>query len=77
MSIGLTLQVNGKSQTIAGLSAPTPLPQVIAALALKSDRIAIEHNSQIVPRSTWDKVQISDGDRLEIVHFVGGGTLNH
>jgi len=36
-------------------------------------KIAVERNLQIVPRSTYDQVQVSDGDRYEIVHFIGGG----
>jgi len=76
MSTALTLQVNGKPQTLDGLSSPTLLPEVIAGLALKHDRIAVEHNGEIVPRSKWNQAQVSDGDRLEIVHFVGGGSLS-
>jgi sulfur carrier protein len=40
---------------------------------MKSDRIAVELNLEIVPRAQWESVQLKDGDRLEIVHFVGGG----
>jgi thiamine biosynthesis protein ThiS len=47
---------------------------VIATLGLKSDRIAVEHNGEIVSRTAWGQTQVADGDRLEIVHFVGGGT---
>jgi sulfur carrier protein len=46
---------------------------VISALELKADRIAIEHNGEIVTRTAWPQAQIATGDRLEIVHFVGGG----
>jgi thiamine biosynthesis protein ThiS len=45
-------------------------------LGLKSDRIAVELNGEIVPRSTWNETGISTGDRLEIVHFVGGGAAS-
>jgi hypothetical protein len=44
-------------------------------MGLKSDRVAVELNRQIVPRDQWDKTSLSEGDRLEIVHFVGGGTV--
>ena len=40
---------------------------------MKSDRVAIELNREIVPRGQWAETKLSDGDRLEIVHFVGGG----
>jgi len=40
---------------------------------MKPDRVAIERNRDIVPRDQWDAVSLQEGDRLEIVHFVGGG----
>jgi thiamine biosynthesis protein ThiS len=42
-------------------------------LGIKPDRVAVELNRNIVPREQWEKTPLSDGDRLEIVHFVGGG----
>jgi sulfur carrier protein len=42
-------------------------------MALKGDRIAVEHNGQIVQRARWSDTPIASGDRLEVVHFVGGG----
>ena len=44
-----------------------------AALGMKSDRIAIERNGEIVRRSEWVATPVRSGDRFEIVHFVGGG----
>ena len=41
---------------------------------MKSDRVAVELNREIVPRERWSGTRLSEGDRLEIVHFVGGGT---
>jgi thiamine biosynthesis protein ThiS len=41
---------------------------------MKTDRVAVELNREIVPRDQWDRTQLADGDRLEIVHFVGGGS---
>jgi sulfur carrier protein len=76
MSTALKIQINGQPRTLEGVSSPATLPNVISGLSLKSDRIAVEHNGEIVPRSTWDRVSVSDGDRLEIVHFVGGGCLS-
>jgi thiamine biosynthesis protein ThiS len=40
---------------------------------MKSDRVAVELNLDIVPRDRWADTQLNEGDRLEIVHFVGGG----
>jgi len=42
-------------------------------MGLKSDRVAVELNRDIVPREQWEKTSLSADDRLEIVHFVGGG----
>jgi sulfur carrier protein len=50
------------------------MPSVIKALCLKADRIAIEQNGTIIPRTAWPTTLVSDNDRLEIVHFVGGGS---
>jgi thiamine biosynthesis protein ThiS len=41
---------------------------------MKPDRVAIELNREIVPRNQWPLTPLHDGDRLEIVHFVGGGS---
>jgi thiamine biosynthesis protein ThiS len=40
---------------------------------MKSDRVAVERNRELVPRDRWATTPLSDGDKLEIVHFVGGG----
>jgi thiamine biosynthesis protein ThiS len=40
---------------------------------MKPDRVAVELNRDIVPRERWPETQLKDGDRLEVVHFVGGG----
>ena len=47
--------------------------QLADALELKIDKIAIERNGDVVPRSTFDKATIKDKDEIEIVHFIGGG----
>jgi thiamine biosynthesis protein ThiS len=69
----LTVQLNGQPRSFPGLTAPTPLPELLEALALKPDRIAIELNGEIVPRSAWSTTLLQQNDKLEIVHFVGGG----
>jgi len=46
---------------------------LIAQLGMKSDRVAVELNLEIVPRAQWDTVQLKNSDKLEVVHFVGGG----
>ena len=73
VSESLVILLNGQSRTIPGLNSPTTLESLVLALELKSDRIAVEHNGEIAPRTTWAQVEVRSGDRLEIVHFVGGG----
>ncbi len=41
---------------------------------MKADRVAIELNRDIVPRDRWAETPLNDGDKLEMVHFVGGGS---
>ncbi|MGB6110813.1 MAG: sulfur carrier protein ThiS [Acidobacteriaceae bacterium] len=42
-------------------------------MQLKADRVAVERNGDIVARATWADVRLEDGDKLEVVQFVGGG----
>lgn len=63
--------------TINGDTKPFPdgltLTTLVEHLGMQSDRVAIELNHDIVPRASWPSTQLHDEDRLEIVHFVGGG----
>jgi sulfur carrier protein len=71
--MSFTLAINGQNRSFEDLTQPATLAQVIAAMNLKGDRIAVEHNGQIVQRALWADTAVSAGDRLEVVHFVGGG----
>jgi sulfur carrier protein len=71
--MSLSLIINGQHRAFAGLDPPVSLADVVAAMQLKGDRIAVEHNGEIAPRARWADVQVELGDKLEIVHFVGGG----
>jgi sulfur carrier protein len=71
--MSLTLTVNGRSREFAELAPPVPLAEIVAAMNLKGDRIAVEHNGDIAQRARWAEVWVDSGDRLEVVHFVGGG----
>lgn len=70
----LTFVLNGQSRTFDTLQQPATLDLVIAELGLKGDRVAVEHNGEIVPRSAWAQTAVAAEDRLEVVHFVGGGS---
>lgn len=72
--MSLTLTINGQSREFAGLKPPVTLAVIIAEMALKGDRIAVEHNGEIAQRTRWAEVSVASGDRLEVVHFVGGGS---
>jgi sulfur carrier protein len=67
------LKINGQNRTFERLASPTNLAQVIVELDLKGDRVAVEHNGQIATRGLWPEIFVVSGDRLEVVHFVGGG----
>jgi thiamine biosynthesis protein ThiS len=67
------LVLNGQAREFPELAPGAHLQDLIAVLALKGDRIAVEHNGNIVPRAEWASASLADGDRLEVVHFVGGG----
>ncbi len=68
--MSLNVTVNGEPRSFpAGLS----VHGLLSSLGLDSKKIAVERNLEIVPRSTYDAVMVLDGDRYEIVHFIGGG----
>lgn len=71
--MSLAIAINGQSRIFAGLESPCSLAALVAELGLKGDRIAVEHNGVIAQRASWQEVFVSSGDKLEVVHFVGGG----
>ena len=66
----MNLILNGEPRSVG---SPLTLADLVQQLGMKSDRVAVELNSDIVPRQKWAETQLQEGDRLEIVHFVGGG----
>ena len=66
----MTVVVNGNDTQVSdGLA----ISGLIEALALKPERLAVELNRRIIRRSEWDSTRLSEGDKVEIVNFVGGG----
>lgn len=66
----LSISVNGSHRRVpAGMT----IAQLAAELGLVPEKVAVERNMEIVPRSTLAQVEIADGDDFEIVTFVGGG----
>jgi thiamine biosynthesis protein ThiS len=66
----MNLTVNGEARTFGALPS---LAALVSALGLDGRKVAIERNLEIVPRSAYGKTALADGDRIEIVHFIGGG----
>jgi thiamine biosynthesis protein ThiS len=66
----MNLTVNGEPRTFEPLAN---LSALVSALGLDGRKVAIERNLEIVPRSAYGKTALADGDRIEIVHFIGGG----
>jgi len=67
----MNLIINGENQ----VSLAETLSALLDQLGMKSDRVAVELNREIVPRDQWAHTRLADGDRIEIVHFVGGGSV--
>jgi len=65
----MQLVINGEAREFASAT----LEALIEELGMKGDRVAVELNREIVSRAEWPGTPLKDGDRLEIVHFVGGG----
>jgi thiamine biosynthesis protein ThiS len=66
----MKLIINGEDREFS--SNPT-VASLLDQLGMKPDRVAVELNRDLVPRDRWGATQLSNGDKLEIVHFVGGG----
>jgi thiamine biosynthesis protein ThiS len=66
----MKLQINGEARDF---NPPLTLAGLLEQLEMKSDRVAVELNRSIVARDQWAKTNLAENDRLEIVHFVGGG----
>ncbi len=66
----MNVLINGAPEIIPdGLTVAA----LVAHLDLGGGRLAVERNGEIVPRGRWESVPLADGDKLELVHFVGGG----
>jgi thiamine biosynthesis protein ThiS len=72
----MLLYINGEQREFPdGLTVAA----LVAQLGMKPDRVAVELNLDIVLRTQWETITLKNGDRLEVVHFVGGGSpdLSH
>ncbi len=67
----ITLQVNGKS---VELERPTALMAYLGKLGVDPRTVAVEHNGTILERAAYERITLNEGDTVEIVRMVGGGT---
>jgi sulfur carrier protein len=70
MSTSIDVVINGQTRTV---NAGTTVAALIGELGLGDRRVAVEKNREVVPRAQHATTLLADGDRLEVVTFVGGG----
>jgi len=70
MRLELRVYVNGEIRELSGVAS---LAELITHLELPATRIAVEVNREVVRRNDWSGTMLHEDDRVEIVHFVGGG----
>ena len=70
----IAIVLNGESKEIASGQS---LLELVQSLDLPTERLAVEHNRKIVKRNQWSTQPLADGDKVEIVQFVGGGSAGN
>jgi thiamine biosynthesis protein ThiS len=66
----MRLVVNGEDRQV---EPSTTVKQLLSSLGLADTLVAVERNEEVVPRAQHENTELSEGDRVEVVHFVGGG----
>ena len=69
MSGQITIHLNGESRSVRAET----LSELVVELELQKRMIAIERNLEVVPKSQYDETRLLEGDRIELVHMIGGG----
>ena len=72
MAEGIQIQVNGEQR---GCQADATVGDLLRELAIKTERVAVELNLEILDRKEFDQRRLKQGDRVEILSFIGGGAL--
>ncbi|WP_305670658.1 sulfur carrier protein ThiS [Falsiroseomonas sp.] len=70
MAMRIGVEVNGERREVPQGAS---VAELLALIGLAAPKVAVERNLEIVPRSAWATTPLAEGDRLEIVHFIGGG----
>ncbi|MGK7865870.1 sulfur carrier protein ThiS [Falsiroseomonas sp. E2-1-a20] len=66
----ISIEVNGEARQVPEGAS---VAELLTLIGLAAPKVAVERNLEIVPRSAWAATRLAEGDRLEIVHFIGGG----
>lgn len=66
----MRIEINGEAREV---EAGTTVGGLVRQLALAPERLAVELNREVVRRARWEATALADGDKIEVVHFVGGG----
>jgi len=64
--------VNGKELSIKELTLPT-IEELLKKFNISNKMIAIEINGKVIPKTEWNKIQLKEEDKIELIRFVGGG----
>ena len=67
----MQLSINGQDHH--DLPDELTVEGLLAHLGLPSKKVAVERNREVVPKSTFGEAELAEGDRIEIIHFIGGG----
>ncbi|MFI5179147.1 MAG: sulfur carrier protein ThiS [Vicinamibacterales bacterium] len=70
----MTITLNGDRYEIAGVGGSLTVAELLARLDIDPRRVAVEHNLDVVKRATFGERMVRDGDEVEIVNLVGGGS---
>lgn len=70
MGVVMNLLINGEKKQVENVLT---IEDLIKVLELSSERLAVELNLKVIRRTDWQEIKLTDGDKLEIIHFVGGG----
>jgi len=71
--MALKITINGRERTLEQVTESCSLSELLATLELRQDHVAVELNGSVCSRLVWSNTVIHNNDRLEVVHFVGGG----
>ena len=66
----MEIRINGESRK---LDSELKLDQLLSHFSMPLKHVAVELNGTVVRRADWETVQVTEGDKIEVVHFVGGG----